>query len=190
VDQRIRFEQVQVRLQGDYTKSTYMRVRADGTFTMTGVGSEPYKLIVSELPANWYVQKAELESQDVLASGVRLNHPPDQPLLITLSPNGATLQFSVRDDKRNAVHGARIVMLPVFPTSQPLLQSYSDQSGNGRITEIPPGEYKAFAWHDVKDGEWTYPPFISKVDSKASRIRITPGARAALELVVTSTQNP
>ena len=186
-DGRIRFEPVQVRLQGDYTRSTYMRVRADGTFTMTGIGAEPYKLIVSELPANWYVRKAELEGRDVLASGVHLNHAPEQHLLITLAPNAAALQFTVRDDKRNAIHGARVVMLPVGPFSQLILHSFSDQSGNGRITGIPPGEYKVFAWDGVKDGEWTYPPFISKYDSIGSRIRITPGASTTMELSVIST---
>jgi hypothetical protein len=129
-----------------------------------------------------FVQKAELEGRDVLASGVHLNHSPDQPLLITLAPDAATLQFTVRDDKRNAIHGARVVILPLGPVSQPILHSFSDQSGNGRITGIPPGEYKVFAWDDVKDGEWTYPPFLSKYDSKGSRIRITPGASTTMEL--------
>jgi hypothetical protein len=188
-DQHIKFEQVQVSLQGDYTKSTYMRVRADGTFTMTGIGAEAYKLLVSNLPASWYVKRAELGTQNFLSPAIRVDGSPDQPLLITLSPNAAALQFIVRDDTRNAVHGARVVLLPAAASAVPVLQSFTDQSGSGRIEGIPPGEYKVFAFDDSKDGQWTFPPFISRYDSRASRIRITEGGVVTEEFTVISTRN-
>jgi hypothetical protein len=59
----------------------------------------------------------------------------------------------------------------------------SDASGHFRVDGLPPGDYVAFAFDGVDDGEWSNPEFITARESGGKPVRIDATARLSVELV-------
>ena len=59
----------------------------------------------------------------------------------------------------------------------------SDASGRFRLDRVPPGDYVAFAFDDVEEGQWQNPEYVAARESKGTRVRIASEAPQDVELV-------
>jgi hypothetical protein len=58
----------------------------------------------------------------------------------------------------------------------------TDASGHVRIDGVAPGEYKVFAWDDVKPGAWQYPDFLRLHEDRGTPVRIREGSAEKIDL--------
>ena len=162
-------------------------VQADGTFTLQQVGQDAYSLSWNGLPRNAYVKTARLGSVDVLKDGVRLERQPDVPLEIVISSNTGTADGTVSNDRQEPSINTTFVLVPDLARRYraDLFRSGStDAAGRIHLEDVPPGDYKAFAWEDVESGAWQDPEFIRQYEERGRPIRVSENGQASIELRV------
>jgi len=65
----------------------------------------------------------------------------------------------------------------------------TDAAGRFHIEDVPPGDYKLFAWEDVESGAWQDPDFIRQYEDRGKAVRISPSGTAMTELRVIPPQS-
>ncbi len=132
---------------------------------MTGIGAGYYRVSVTQLPKNTYVKSIRSAALDILKDGLQIHGETPQELSIVIADDGGTLDGHVLDDKRNPDPGAVVVLVPADPTVRPhridlLKTTSSDSDGKFHFDSIAPGDYKIFAWDDIRSGDWFDPGFM------------------------------
>jgi hypothetical protein len=157
-------------------------VGEDGGFTFPDVNADRYFVSVTGLPEGYYVKSVRLGKGDVLEDGVEFMQEPEQPLVVVLSTKAATI--------RGSVTGAGAgVTIALVPQNKKLLErpefyrtALTDQRGRFTLANLPPGEYKVFAWEDVENGAWMDPDFLKPVEEQGMPITMREGVVADVEL--------
>jgi hypothetical protein len=52
------------------------------------------------------------------------------------------------------------------------LTAATDQYGHYELPDVPPGEYKVFAWDDVEPGIWFDPEFLKKYEKSGETVTV------------------
>ena len=166
-------------------------IQPNGTFTLPQVGQGDYRLNVSGMPQNHYVKAARFGSIDVLSQGLRITGQPSSQLEILISPNTASIEGAVTDDKQRPAVNVTVVLVPEGAFRQRLdLYRVVSTDANGRfnLTGIPPADYRLFAWEDVEQGAWQDPEFTRLYQEYGKAYRLAEGARTTADLRVIPAQ--
>jgi hypothetical protein len=168
-------------------------VRADGTFVISDLVPEDYRLTVTGAAiggSTWWLRSALVGDRDLL----------DAPLRVAPGENisGVTL---VLTDRRTELTG-RIstaagaafsdLFVIAFPADAALRTSHSrrvkavrpDSAGRYALTNLPAGDYLICALTDVDEGQWNEPGFLDSLVSASVKISIGDGARVVQDLRV------
>jgi len=163
------------------------QVQADGTFTLPSLGQDNYRLNVAGLPRNAYVRTARLGSTDVLNEGLHIDRQPNGLLDILIGTDAGTADGTVVNDKQEPSVNVPVVLVP-DPARRNRSDLYrnvsTDAAGRFHIEDVPPGDYKLFAWEDVESGAWQDPDFIRQYEDRGKAVRISPSGTAMTELRV------
>ena len=161
-------------------------VKADGSFQLQGVASGEYQIRLFRLPEGMYLKSAVLGDQETLDKGLVISPASDgASLTLTVSGDGATVEGVVAGGQEKPYEGATVVLVPepAKRHRQDLYKSVSsDQNGRFRLTAIPPGEYKLFAWDSIDAGAWQDPDFLQVFEDKASKFRLDARSSQVTEL--------
>ncbi len=123
---------------------------------------------------------------DALSAGLHIDSRTTEKVQIVLSSNAGALEGLVRDNLRNVVPRARVVLIPDAAHRQraDLYQSTStDESGRFRLQGIPPGDYLLFAWEDIENDLWQDSEFIKRNEPSGKPVRIIENSRETIETV-------
>ncbi len=157
-------------------------VGEDGGFSLPDVNADRYFVSVTGLPEGYYVKSIRLGKGDVLEDGVEFTQEPEQSLVVVLSTKAATIRGSVA----GAGAGVTIALVPqnqkLFERPEFYRTALTDQRGRFTLANLPPGEFKVFAWDDVENGAWMDPDFLKPVEEQGMPITMREGAAADLEL--------
>jgi hypothetical protein len=165
----------------------------DGTFprrtavNFDGVPEGEYRVVWSELPEGIYVKSMRFGPIDALNGTFPIDSRTSDRFQIVFGANGGTLDGVVLDRVRNAVAGARVVLVPDAGLRQraDLYRSTSsDDSGRFQFRGIAPGDYSLFAWEDIEDGLWQDPEFLRRHETAGKPVRILANGRETIETVV------
>ena len=152
------------------------RVSRDGTFEVQrDIESGVYRWRAADLPNNMYVKTAKLGDSDVTHSDLDLSQPVAGKLEFTVSPDGGELQGVVTDEKSEPVEAATVVLVPgAEQRSRTRLYRKVESDWQGRfvIHGIAPGDYRLFAWEQVKSGRWYDAEFMKPLESSGVEISI------------------
>jgi len=162
-------------------------IGSDGSFTLQQVGQGDYRLSVSAMPQNHYVKMARMGSVDVLDRGLRISEQPSAPLEILISPNTATVEGTVTDDKQQPAINVTVVLVPEQARRHRLdlyRMTSTDAAGRFRFPGLTPGDYKLFAWEDVEQGAWQDPEFIRIYEERGKSYRLPEGGQQTADLRV------
>ena len=58
----------------------------------------------------------------------------------------------------------------------------TDRKGYFAIGNVPPGEYKVFAWEDIEPGAYMDPEFLKPHESDAQKITVQPNGQQQVSL--------
>jgi len=163
--------------------------KEDGSFVLENVGPDKYRVGVFGLPPGTWLKSIRASDQEVLDTGIDVGGGAAGPIQITLGTGVGSISGIVRDGKQQSASGGLVTLQP-DPLKEGRNDLYrtmtADQTGQFTMQNIPPGDYKLFAWGDIEPGSQMDPDFIKPHESKAEKITI----KANSQQNVTLTQIP
>jgi hypothetical protein len=110
---------------------------------------------------------------------------------IVISPNVASLEGVVTDNRLAGAPGAQVVLIP--DESQPALNvkvARTDQNGHFSIPQIAPGDYKLYAWEAIETNAWFDPDLVRKYQQYATRVLLGERSRQTVNARVIPANAP
>ena len=122
------------------------------------------------------MKSIRLGNVDVLNAGFHLDGPPSGILEIVLSTDYGAVDGNVSRE-------STFVLVPNARNRSDLYRAAAtDSSGHFHVDQIPPGDYKMFAWSDVEEDAWFDPDFIRTFENEGKPIRVAEGNTEHVQL--------
>jgi hypothetical protein len=160
-------------------------ITSDGAFQIENIWPARYRVVVTGAPPNTYAKSIRLGSADLLSQTQVFPTQNDGSIEVVLGSDSAAVNGRVANERGDGVSNVRVALVPDAPnrTRFDLYRSaYSDSSGNFRLINVPPGDYKAFAWEEVEEGAWTNADFLRTDESRGKAVRVGPGRGESVSL--------
>ena len=58
----------------------------------------------------------------------------------------------------------------------------SDSRGHVSLPNLPPGQYKLFAWDTVMDGAWMNAEFLGQIEERGTTVTVSAGAKQTAQV--------
>ncbi len=156
-----------------------------GAFTIENASPEKYRPMVNNLPQGLWLKSVQSGGTEVIDTGLDLSSGASGPIEIVLGVGTGTLTGTVTDSKQQPAPGIFVTLIPDPLREQrfDLLRTVpSNQTGQFTLNNIPPGEYKLYAWDTSDQSSVTDPEFIKPYETRAKRITIKPGGSEQVTL--------
>jgi Carboxypeptidase regulatory-like domain len=133
---------------------------------------------------NAYVKSITFGGNDVLNDRLRLQSQTDDQLLIVIGTKPASLDGRVVNDQQQPASGATVVLVHDDGLRYHVNEKFTstDLAGQFRFENVPPGNYKLFAWEAIDKGAWNDPGLMQEFERYARPIRIEEGGKISVEL--------
>ena len=172
-----------IHLQSDYRDLTQFNpstgVHSDGSFAFEVAAPLVYSLSIDRA-AGLYLKSVRVgerpPAQPRIDAAEKL-----EPLTIVLGADTGELEGAVENSKGDPVARARVDAIAA-DRSDFNRSAFSDESGHYKITDLPPGQYKIFAWENVSDGAPQDPEFRKQFDKQSASVSIEPKGRTNLKI--------
>jgi hypothetical protein len=102
---------------------------------------------------------------------------------VLVSPNPATLDAMIVDEKQQPVAGALVVVVPDVTRrdrSMYFRTATTDAAGRVKMTPLSPGDYQVFATEDIEGSAWQDPNVLRQFDGRGQAVRFTEGGQQTL----------
>jgi len=176
----------------------------DGSFTVIGVpAAGEYRVLVGPLltsatppdstptpvpPAlqSLYVKSIRMGDIDVLNDRLHLENLSRDPLLIVIGSNPGKLDGQTLNNRQQPVGGMTVVLVHDNGLRYRVNEktAVSDTAGRFEFQNVPPGNYKLFAWDSVEPGAWQDPDFMRSYESRGIPVHIDEGASASQNIAI------
>ncbi len=158
-----------------------------GRFRVENVWPAAYRMSVQNLPSDLYVKSIRLGNLDLLAQPLTVPVQMDGLVEILLGTDIGMAEGRVANERGEAFSNARVALVPDAPLRGRLdlyRTAASDFSGGFRLSNVPPGDYKVFAWEEAEDNAWTDPEFLRLDESRGKSLRIGAGRSESVNVTV------
>jgi hypothetical protein len=168
------------------TMPVFANASESGDFVVKKLSAAPYNLALPYLPDGTYLKSVQLGGRERLGQTLDFSAGFAAPIQIVLGTDGGEFEATVsRDDK--PVADATVVLLTADPNGrfpETTRTGESDSAGHVKLKDVPPGDYVAFAWEEVEQGEWLDAGFLKPFDNQAARVRIQPKGHEKAQLAL------
>jgi hypothetical protein len=158
-----------------------------GSYVMQRVSLGDFNVEVSGLPSGVYVGSISLGRTNVLAEGLRVMGPMQNPLEIVLANDSGTVTGRVLDSRQQPSGNVTVVLVP-DPARRYRIDLFqnvpTDSKGAFRIENVAPGEYKVFAWEEVVSGAWHDADYLRARENLGASVRVSPGRNEPVDVRV------
>jgi hypothetical protein len=172
----------------------YGQIAPDGTFVLENVAEGLYNVGGSIRPG-YYIQSARYGSEDLLYSGLRVSGDPPGPLEIVIGGPTGTVQGVVLEAADAPAGNALVYLDPGPDRRKPfdlgrmiLLRTMTDQRGSFRAQELPPSEYRVYAWESIPVNAYQNADFVAQYWERGMSIRVEEGGTSQVRLRVIPTE--
>ncbi len=154
------------------------------SFVFTNVRRGPYTLSVTS-PAPYYVKSVRLDNEEVGGNEFNVTGAMGS-IEIVLSDNGGSLEATVAGSDGSSLSS---MVLLVSPGRPPI---YGDSTNEGKLTirNLPPGDYRVYAFDDGRNVEYADPEWMQRNGGSGAPLTIAPGQMAHLSLTSRTTPQP
>ncbi len=171
----------------DSVASAGVRADAEGAYVYPSVPEGAYSLNATGIPANAYVADIRSGDKSVYDNGIVVGDQPPAPIDVMLSSGVQSIRGTVRSVDGKPAVGAMVVLVPPPARRQNVLLYRNVRSlitGEFTIANVPPGNYKLFAWETVPNTAFMNAAFIAKFESLGREISVAAGGTLSFELPV------
>ena len=179
-------EKMRVSLDSDFQGQNSAEVKPDGSFATAEVAPDVYKITVGSQPGA-YVKSIRFGDEDVSGGRIDLSKRSG-PLTLVLATDMGDVEGSVK--KANGDPAVRVRITLIAGRSDLSRYGFTDEQGKFHIREVPPGEYRAFAWQDAPFGAPQDPDFRKPFEKQAVAMKMDPNGHATVDLQVISVKTP
>jgi hypothetical protein len=168
------------------------RAGADGKFLIQSAAPELSIVQIFNLPPGTYVKSIHLGDQDVRTGEIDLSDRPSALLNIVLGEDGGEVDGRVQNASGQPVATMLVTLAPSEEYGDRwdlLKQTSTDPSGNFRIQDVAPGDYKVFAWEIDPDGGAQFAEFRKTFESRSASVTVGPKDKAAVQLTVITAED-
>lgn len=157
---------------------------------VVGPDSSPSRASAAAGPAGLqgaYVKSIRFGGNELPDGRLRVDGgSPGAALEIVIAANAGQFEGAVLDARARPAAYVTVVLVPDTTALRHRVDLYkvtpTDAAGRFRVQNIPPGDYKAFAWEDVETGAWFDFQFTRLHEGRGATVRIAEGARASANL--------
>jgi hypothetical protein len=106
-------------------------------------------------------------------------------LVVVLGADVGEVEGSVQNAKGDPVARARVNAIAYGDHSNRIdlnRFAFTDQKGEFKIKDVPPGDYKVFAWEDVPVGAPQDPEFRKPFEKQATPLRMQPNGHGTVSV--------
>lgn len=156
-------------------------------FRVENVWPAVYRMSVQGLPSSMYVKSMRLGNLDLLAQTLTVPVQTEGLVEILIGTDTSNTDGRVVNDRGEAFSNAKVALVPDAPQRGRLdlyRNAASDSSGSFRLNNVPPGDYRIFAWEEVEDSAWTDSEFLRPQESRGKSVRIGAGRAESVNVTV------
>jgi hypothetical protein len=148
------------------------QVQADGTF-QAQLDADSYTLDVSGVPDGYYLKSVKMSGRDMPDAALDLSIAGG-PIELVLASDAGSIAGAVQNSRNE---GAASVTVTVVPASGSLRRDLnkkvtSDANGNFTISNLPPGDYRLYAWEEVETNAWMDREFRAPFENLAATVKV------------------
>jgi hypothetical protein len=168
-------------------------IKPDGNFTFKDIATGFYRAIVAPGLGNLYLKSIRLGDQPVPDRRIDLTKAGGEALTIVLGADVAEIDGTVKNASGDPSAHARITLFPAGAnaTRADLFKFvFCDEKGDFHFKGVAPGEYKLFAWEDVRAGEPQDPDFRKAYEAQSTAVKLSSSGRAKIDLTAISVARP
>jgi 5-hydroxyisourate hydrolase-like protein (transthyretin family) len=158
-------------------------INPDGTFRIDNVMPGEYRIQLAFFRPTFYIKEARFGTDDILARPFRFSGNESGRLEILLSPNVGSIEGTVTNNRLAVAPGVQVVLIPDKARHRIELFKTATTNQNGRFTfaNLPPGDYKLYAWEAVELYRWFDPEFLKAFDQFAVPVRVGESSRQTVD---------
>ena len=126
---------------------------------------------------SFYVKSIRMGDVDILNDNLHLAAQPSDPLVIVIGTNPGSV-------RGKAAPGSTVVLIHDNALRYRVNEktSIADAAGNFAFENVPPGNYKAFAWEAVESGAWGDPNFMRSQEERGVPVHVDEGKPSTIEI--------
>jgi len=169
------------------TGSPSAEVKLDGSFVLHDVGPSVYQLNLGAVPGA-YLKSIKLGDHPLQDRRIDLTQGGGQ-LAIVLASDVAEVDGSVKKADGEPAVRVRVTLVPEgdqFGRQELSRFTFSDEKGQFKIANVPPGDYKIFAWEEVQAGAPQDSEFRKPFEKRGVALKIPPNGHANADLTMIS----
>jgi hypothetical protein len=156
---------------------------ADGDLTLSNVVPGKYRVNLSGIPATHYVREIRVDDTVADDDTVELSNAAAK-VKISLAAGKAEISGIARNDKGDPVAAANIGLIPEPRRPFRLKMTRTDQNGNYKLSNLPPGDYYLVALESVEAGALEDDEFLKPVRSKLKKVKVEDTGSQGVDLTV------
>jgi len=158
---------------------------SSGTITITNITPGDYRVQFTP-PAPLYIKEIRLGGEDVLGKLLHFTGSDPGMMEVVLSSKGAQVTGSLTDDRLQPVPTSQVILVPDRLRDRVDLYKMARTDANGRFTfsNIPPGDYKVFAWETLDNYAWFDPDVLRQSEQKGKSVRLQESSRETVDVKI------
>jgi Carboxypeptidase regulatory-like domain/Prealbumin-like fold domain len=171
--------------------TTAVTANQDGIFRIDDLQPGRYRLVSSQAPAGFYLKTVSAGNKELPDRVLDLNFSAPIRVDVTMSPKSASVTGNVYPaGSEQGAAEATVVLVPQDPYRKDdefaYLRTTSDGTGKFVIHDVPPGEYRAYAWETVDSYNSVYmdPYFIGPLANRSVAVILSEGDRTNIKLTL------
>jgi Carboxypeptidase regulatory-like domain len=185
------FEKLRVNLQADFRNplmgNVNVQVKPDGSFLIKSPAPRVYEIGIARTPGV-YLKSVRAGDKELAGRRVDLSTRME-PLTIVLGADVGEVEGSVQNAGGDPVARARVNVIAYGDHSNrgDLNRfGFTDDKGEFKIKDVPPGDYKVFAWEDVPVGAPQDPEFRKPFEKQAASLRMQSNGHEKVQVTAIS----
>jgi protocatechuate 3,4-dioxygenase beta subunit len=161
---------------GSLLPGGFGRADKDGNFTLRDTqAGVAYRVIVSGLPAGWYLKSAQLGDQSVLEPGLTLVSGAPASLRLLISSAGGAVSGTVNhDDGQPVKAGVTVILWPKSASDRTDITqtAFTDSQGKFSFKGVAPGDYRLAAVEPFESGAHHDPDFLKPLEASSESVSV------------------
>jgi hypothetical protein len=154
-----------------------------GKFSFDNVLPIDYRLGIEDLPQGYFLKEARFGATDLLGQPYRLASS-NATLEVVIGANSGHIDGTIVDDNLQAAPGVQTVLVPDRSRNRAELYKAgrTDRDGRWSFDNIPPGDYKVFAWDGIDPYSWFDPEVVRRYESRAQAVHVGESSKQTLQV--------